>query len=129
MQVTVRWCAGPDVHQATVVACVLIHGRHKKLSKAVRKFGTMTCELEALRDWLKQEGVTHVGMESPETSMRKPVYEVLEDQFKLIVGNARHTRNVPCAIASNISAAARTSWSDGICAAASPMSRPDRPRG
>jgi len=94
MQVTVRRCAGLDIHQATVVACVLIHGRRKEPTKEVRTFGTMTCDLEALRDWLKQHGVTHVGMESTGVYWM-PVYEVLEDHFTLIVGNARHMRNVP----------------------------------
>ena len=63
MQVTVKRCAGLDVHQATVVACVLIHVRGRRPRKEIRSFGTMTHTLEAMRDWLKQEGVTHVGME------------------------------------------------------------------
>src|SRR5271156_2220980 len=54
----------------------------------------MTRDLEALRDWLKAEGVTHVGMESTGVYWR-PVYAVLEGHFELIVGNARHIRNVP----------------------------------
>ena len=94
MQVTVTRCAGLDVHQATVVACVTIHGRRKKPTKEVRTFGTMTHDLEALRDWLKAEGVTHVGMESTGVYWR-PVHAVLEDDFIVIVGNARHIRNVP----------------------------------
>jgi transposase len=94
MQVMNRRSAGLDVHQATVVAGVLVHGRHKQPRKEVRTFGTMTCDLEALRDWLKQEGVTHVGMESTGVYWQ-PVYAVLEGHFTLIVGNARHMRNVP----------------------------------
>jgi hypothetical protein len=54
----------------------------------------MTRDLEALRDWLKAEGVTHVGMESTGVYWR-PVYAVLEGHFELVVGNARHIRNVP----------------------------------
>jgi transposase len=54
----------------------------------------MTRELEALRDWLKAMGVTHVGMESTGVYWR-PVHAVLEGHFELIVGNARHIRNVP----------------------------------
>ena len=64
MQVTVKRCAGLDVHQATIVACVLIQVRGHRPRKEIRSFGTMTHELEALRDWLKELGVTHVGMES-----------------------------------------------------------------
>jgi hypothetical protein len=86
MQVTVGRCAGLDVHQASVVACGMIHGRGKKPTREVRSFGTMTHELEALRDWLKAEGVTHVGMESTGVYWRA-VHAVLEDHVTLIVGN------------------------------------------
>jgi hypothetical protein len=77
MQVKVRRCADLDIHQATVVACVIIHSRNKQSGKEICTFGTMTCDLEALRDWLTQ-GVTHVGMESTGVYWM-PVYEVLED--------------------------------------------------
>jgi transposase len=94
MQVTIKRRAGLDVHQATVVARVIIHGRREKPTKEVRTFGTMTHEPEALRDWLKAEGVTHAGMDSTGVYWR-PVHAVLEDHFTLIVGNARHIRDAP----------------------------------
>ena len=46
-------CAGLDVHQATVVACVLIGEAGRKPHKEIRTFSTMTRDLEAMRDWLK----------------------------------------------------------------------------
>jgi transposase len=94
MQVMIERCCGLDVHQETVVACVLSGAPGLKPTKEVRTFRTMTRELEALRDWLKAMGVTHVGMESTGVYWR-PVYTVLEGHFELIVGNARHIRNVP----------------------------------
>ena len=94
MQVMVERCCGLDVHQETVVACVLVGAPGLRPRKEVRTFRTMTRELEALRDWLKAMGVTHVGMESTGVYWR-PVYAVLEGHFELIVGNARHVRNVP----------------------------------
>ena len=63
-------------------------------NKEVRTFRTVTRDLEALRDWLWAAGVTHVGMESTGVYWR-PVYAVLEGHFELIVGNARHIRNMP----------------------------------
>src|SRR5437660_3927804 len=42
----------------------------------------------------QEAGATHVGMESTGVYWR-PVYAVLEGCFELIVGNARHIRNVP----------------------------------
>ena len=94
MQVIIERCAGLDVHQETVVACVLIGAPGERPSKQVRTFRTMTRDLEALRDWLQELGVTQVGMESTGVYWR-PVYAVLEGHFDLIVGNARHVRNVP----------------------------------
>jgi transposase len=94
MRVLIERCAGLDVHQETVVACLLIGAPGVAPRQEVRTFRTMTQDLEALRDWLKAAAVTHVGMESTGIYWR-PVYSVLEGHFQLIVGNARHIRNVP----------------------------------
>ncbi len=94
MDAIVERCAGLDVHQASVVACVLLGEPGRKPRKEVRSFGTMTRDLEALRDWLKELGVTHVGMESTGVYW-KPVHAILEDHFALIVGNAHHIKAVP----------------------------------
>jgi transposase len=94
MRVMIERVAGLDVHQETVVACVLIGKPGERPTKEVRTFRTMTRDLEALREWLLSLGVTHVGMESTGIYW-KPVYAVLEGSFELIVGNARHIRNVP----------------------------------
>jgi hypothetical protein len=64
MQVIIERCAGLDVHQETVVACVLIGAPGEWPRKQVRTFRTMTRDLEALRDWLQELGVTQVGMEN-----------------------------------------------------------------
>jgi transposase len=94
MDEIIERCAGLDVHQATVVACVLVPGRRRRAEKEVRSFRTMTKDLMALRDWLTERGVTHVGMESTGIYW-VPVYRVLEGHFELIVGNASHIKNVP----------------------------------
>jgi transposase len=94
MEAIVERAVGLDVHQASIVACVLIGRPHEKPRKEVRSFGTMTADLEALRDWLKGLGVTQVGMESTGVYW-KPVFAVLEGHFTLIVANAHHIKNVP----------------------------------
>ena len=53
MDAIIERCAGLDVHQATVVACVLIGQADCKPHKEIRTFSTMTQDLEAMRDWLK----------------------------------------------------------------------------
>ena len=94
MEAVVERCAGLDVHQGTVVVCVLLGAAGRKPRKEVRTFATVTADLVALRDWLKALGVTHVGMESTGVYW-KPVYAVLEGHFELIVGNAHHIKAVP----------------------------------
>ncbi len=94
MQAIIERCCGLDVHQETVVACLLVGAPGAQPKKEVRTFRTMMRDLEALRDWLLEAGVTHVGMESTGVYWR-PVYSVLEGCFDLIVGDARHIRNVP----------------------------------
>ena len=93
MQAIVERAAGLDVHQASVVACVLIGRPGERPHQELRHFGTMTADLEALRDWLKGLGVTHVGMESTGIYWM-PVFALLEGHFTLIVANARHIKNV-----------------------------------
>src|SRR5437867_10256414 len=94
MEPIVERACGLDVHQATVVACLLVGQAHEKPKKEVRTFGTFAQELMRLHDWLQSEGCTHVGMESTGVYW-KPVYAILEDAFELIVGNAHHIKNVP----------------------------------
>jgi transposase len=94
MQAIIERCCGLDVHQETVVACLLVGAPGAQPMKEVRTFGAVTRDLEALRDWLQEAGATHVGMESTGVYWR-PVYAVLDGRFDLIVGNARHIRNVP----------------------------------
>jgi transposase len=86
-------CAGLDVHQKTVVACVRIAVK-SKVVRAVRTFGATTSELLALSDWLSSHGCTHVAMESTGVYW-KPVWHVLEGMFELVLANALHIRNIP----------------------------------
>lgn len=94
MEVIVACCAGLDVHQASVVACVNSTGRGGRSHKEIRTFGTMRDDLTALRDWLKETGCTLAAMESTGVHW-KPVYEALEDHVDVIVANAQHIKNVP----------------------------------
>jgi hypothetical protein len=94
MQAVVERGCGLDVHQATVVACLLVLRKNGTVHKQLRFFGTTTRELVSLRDWLFAEGCTHVGMESTGV-YGKPVYAVLEGAFQIVVANAQHGKKVP----------------------------------
>lgn len=94
MEAIVECCAGLDVHQATVVACLNKGAPGKRSGKEVRTHGTTGQELRDMRDWLKSAGCTLVAMESTGVYW-KPVYAELEGHFELVVGNAHHIKNVP----------------------------------
>ena len=91
MQVVHEVCCGLDVHKKSVTACVLwASGRRKQ----IRAFGTFTRELLELGDWLRACGVTHVAMESTGVYW-KPVWNLLEGQFEVLLVNAQHIKAVP----------------------------------
>jgi len=93
MEAILKCVAGFDVHSATVAVCLrrVIDG---EVFKEIRTFKTMTRDLLALGDWLTSEGVTHIAMESTGVFW-KPIYNVLEGQFEILLVNARHIKNVP----------------------------------
>lgn len=93
MEVLVERGAGIDVHKKTVTVCVMAtEGR--KVVKRLHRFLTFHRDLVALREWLISQRVTHVAMEAT-GEYWKPVYEVLEDYFQVLVANAHHVKNVP----------------------------------
>ena len=94
MQTLVERGCGLDVHQATVVACLLIVREDGKVQKHVRTFGTTTRELLSLREWLLAEDCTHLAMESTGVYW-KPVYAILEGALEIVVANAQHVKKVP----------------------------------
>jgi transposase len=87
-------CCGLDVHKQTVVACVLLSNPTGQPHKTVRTFGTLTDELLALADWLASQSVTHVALEAT-GSYWKPVWNLLEGRFELLLANAQHSKTVP----------------------------------
>jgi transposase len=94
MEALIERVAGLDVHQGSVVACIILGAAGRRPIKEVRSFGTMRQDLAALRAWLLENGVTHVGMEGTGVYWQ-PVHAALEGDFTVIVGNASHMRNVP----------------------------------
>ena len=87
-------CAALDVHKKQVTACARILGDGGELEELVVEFSTMAADLLAMRDWLKELGVTHVAMEATGVYW-KPVYYALEDDFELLLVNAQHVKNLP----------------------------------
>jgi len=94
MDILYSSCAGLDVHKETVVVCVRRLNAKGKVQKETRTFGTMTSQLLELADWLAEQEVTHAAMESTGVYW-KPIWNILEDQFQILLVNAQHVKQVP----------------------------------
>jgi len=89
-QVVSRGC-GLDVHKKVVTATIDGEG----IKKQTREYPTITSSLKELRDWLLENGITHVAMESTGVFW-KPVYNILEPAGLTVwIVNAAHIKYVP----------------------------------
>jgi transposase len=88
-QLISRGC-GIDVHEKLIVVTIQGDG----LVRETRSFSSFTEDLESLRAWLLEQGVTHGAMESTGVYW-KPVWNILSESIHLILVNARHVKNVP----------------------------------
>lgn len=88
-QIVERGC-GIDVHKSLLTATI----NGKGLKEETRNFDAFTDSIESLRAWLLANKITHVAMESTGVYW-KPVYNILESDFEILLVNARHIKNVP----------------------------------
>jgi transposase len=88
-QVIDRGC-GIDVHKSLLVATV----RGTGLKEETREYGAFTEDIESMRGWLRDCKITHIAMESTGVYW-KPIFNILEEDFAIILVNARHIKNVP----------------------------------
>lgn len=91
-----RRCAGLDIHQKTVTACVLIAKPKGEVETHKAVFGTFTSDLKRLREWLRSFRLRRVAMESTGVYWM-PVWNVLEagNCFDLILVNPVHIKALP----------------------------------
>ena len=93
MEVVHPRCCGIDVHKASVCACVSIK-EGGEACKEKRRFDASTAELRELAGWLAEHRVTHVAMEATGVYW-KPVWNVLEQAFHLVLVNPQHLKSIP----------------------------------
>jgi transposase len=94
VETIVKCGCGLDVHKDSVVGCVRLVEPAGTAKKELRTFGTTTGELLKLSDWLSDNQVTHVAMESTGVYW-KPIWNILEGSFQLLLVNAQHIKMVP----------------------------------
>ena len=88
-QLIERGC-GIDVHKKIIVATV----RGVGIKEETRTYNSFTESIESMNDWLKELKITHVAMESTGVYW-KPIFNILEEDFEILLVNARHIKNVP----------------------------------
>lgn len=94
MDVVYPRVAGLDIHKKLIVACRIIPGTGAQVQREVRSFGATTTAIEELSDWLAEGDVTHVAMEATGVYW-KPLFNLLEQRFTLVLANAQHIKAVP----------------------------------
>src|ERR1700746_1213683 len=95
MEVVHPRCAGLDVSNKDVKACVRVQGQGRRgTSTTVTTWGSTTAEILALREHLLAEQVSCVVIEST-SDYWKPFYYLLEDALPVMLVNAKAARNVP----------------------------------
>ncbi len=83
---------GLDIHKSSITACI----KGKTLKEQIKIFGTSTSDLEKLKDWLYQNEITYLAMESTGIYW-KPIFNILDqdDKIKLMLVNAKQLKFVP----------------------------------
>ncbi len=94
MDVIVQRQCALDVHKAQVTACVRVPGPDGPRVQVVEEFATTVPGLLVLVDWLREHQVKHVVMEAT-GDYWKPIWHLLEDDFELMLVNARDVKQVP----------------------------------
>jgi transposase len=94
MDVLYPRCAGIDVHKRTAVVTVGWLDEQGRPQRQTRTYSTMTSDIERLRAWLGELGVTHVALESTGVYW-KPLFNLLEPHVRVVLANAAHVKAVP----------------------------------
>lgn len=94
MDTTILKVAGLDVHHKSIQCAVRCQQSPGSIRKASRAFGTTTSELRNMAAYLESQGVTDVAMESTGV-LWKPVWNILDGRFKLLLVNPQHLKRVP----------------------------------
>jgi transposase len=87
-------CAGIDVGKKYVVCCLSLGAANSTATEETRQYDTTVAELEKMRDWLLENQCSHVAMESTGPYW-KPVFNLLEEHFTVILANAQQVKSLP----------------------------------
>jgi transposase len=89
---SIERCAGIDVGKKWLSVCIMVGPLPGEPRVETRRYGTIRAQLIQLREWLQQEGITHVVMEST-GSYWKPIFNELENAVKVYLANPQGVKN------------------------------------
>jgi transposase len=94
MRIVHTTCAGIDVHKRDITVCLITQNAAGQRVQEVRTFGMVTKDLLGMRDWLQDHGCEVVAIESTGVYW-KPVFNLLEDDFEVLLVNPAYLKHVP----------------------------------
>ena len=95
MRIIRKRCLGLDLHKKQITAHLRVHrGSDLEPEGVDEQFGTMPEELERMREWIRDQQISDVVMESTSVYWMH-VYELLEGVTTPAVVNASHVKKVP----------------------------------
>jgi transposase len=94
MRIVHTTCAGIDVHKRDITVCLIARKTATQRVQEVRTYRTVTKDLLAMRDWLEDHNCQVVAIESTGVYW-KPVFNLLEDSFQVLLVNPAHLKHVP----------------------------------
>ena len=94
MHPILKSCCGIDVHKSMIKASIAKGPLNKPPKFFTRTFSTMTSDLLKLKDWLRENEVEAVAMESTGVYW-KPIFNILEDEFRIVLANPQYLKKVP----------------------------------
>lgn len=87
-------CCGIDVHKSMIKVSIAKGPLNQPPKFFTRTFSTMTSDLLKLKDWLRENEVEAVAMESTGVYW-KPIFNILEDEFRIVLANPQYLKKVP----------------------------------
>ncbi len=94
MEPMLESCCGIDVHKSMIKVSIARGPLDKPAKFFTRTFSTMTSDLLKLKDWLRENEVEAVAMESTGVYW-KPIFNILEDEFQIVLANPQYLKKVP----------------------------------
>jgi transposase len=94
MQPILKSCCGIDVHKSMIKASIAQGPLDRSPKIFTRTFSTMTSDLLKMKDWLRENKVEAIAMESTGVYW-KPIFNILEDEFPVILANPQYLKKVP----------------------------------